>query len=153
MAHGLSKSRLLNFRQCAKRLWLHVYRPGLEEFSDAARMLFQRGFGVGEVARSLYPDGIRIDSDNPAQALAETRRMLQQTPDRPIFEAAFAHDGVLVRADVLVPEGGGYRMFEVKASAKVKPYHRMDCAVQAWVCQQAGLPISRVELAHVDTMP
>ena len=71
-------------------------------------------------------------------------------PDRPLFEAAFAHDGVLVRIDLLVPESGAYRMAEVRASTRVKDYHLTDCAVQTWVCQQSELPLRRVELAHVD---
>lgn len=29
MTHGLSKSKLMAFRQCPKRLWLDVHRPDL----------------------------------------------------------------------------------------------------------------------------
>lgn len=151
MSHGLSKSRLLAFRQCPKRLWLYVYRRGLEEVSEQAAFAFGHGHDVGAVARALQPDGILIEAENLAEALAATRRVMAEQPDRPIFEATFEHDGVLVRADVMVPEPGGYRMTEVKASTRVKDYHLTDCAIQTWVCQQAGIPITRTELAHVDT--
>jgi len=39
---------------------------------------------------------------------------------------------------------------EVKASASLKPEHLQDCAVQAWVHRQAGYPLERIALAHVD---
>ena len=51
----------------------------------------------------------------------------------------------------MTPEPGGYRMTEVKASTRVKDYHLIDCAIQTWVCRQAGIPITRTELAHVDS--
>lgn len=151
MPHGLSKSRLLAYRQCPKRLWLNVYRRELEEVSEQAAFAFGHGRNIGTVARSLQPDGILIETDDLAEALAATRRIMAEQPDRPIFEATFEHAGVLVRADVLTPEPGGYRMTEVKASTRVKDYHLTDCAIQNWVCQQAGIPITRTELAHVDT--
>jgi hypothetical protein len=151
MPHGLSKSRLLAYRQCPKRLWLYVYRRELEEVSEQAAFAFGHGRNIGTVARSLQPDGILIETDDLAEALAATRRIMAEQPDRPIFEATFEHAGVLVRADVLTPEPGGYRMTEVKASTRVKDYHLTDCAIQNWVCQQAGIPITRTELAHVDT--
>ena len=150
MKYGLSKSRLLAFRQCPKRLWLYTHRRDLEEVSEQAAFAFQQGYGVGNAAHSLYPDGIPIDVDDLSRALADTRRVMAEHPDRPIFEAAFEHDGVLMRADLLIPESSGYRMTEVKASTQVKDIHRTDCAVQTWVCRQAGIPINRIELAHVD---
>ena len=111
---------------------------------------FQIGFQVGDVARSLHPDGILIDTPDAAEALALTRKALAEHPDRPLFEAAFQRDGVLVRADLLLPEADGYRLREVKASTRVKDEHREDCAIQAWVIG-AALPLTGVELAHVDT--
>lgn len=151
MACGLSKSRLLAFRQCPKRLWLQVHRPELREVSGETVMAFGHGHTVGAVAQALQPDGILIETDNLSEALAATRRVMTEQPDRAIFEATFEHDGLLIRSDVMTPEPGGYRMTEVKASTRVKDYHLIDCAIQTWVCQQAGIPITRTELAHVDT--
>ena len=150
MTHGLSKSRLQAFRQCPKRLWLTVHRPDLQEVSEETEQRFQIGFQVGDVARSLHPDGILIDTPDAAEALALTQKALAAHPDRPLFEAAFQRDGVLVRADLLLPEADGYRLREVKASTRVKDQHREDCAIQAWVIG-AALPLTGVELAHVDT--
>jgi hypothetical protein len=44
----LSKSKLIAFRQCPKRLWLEVHRPELREDSSGAQAAFQVGYQVGE---------------------------------------------------------------------------------------------------------
>ncbi len=150
--HGLSKSRIAAWKQCPKRLWLQIHKRDLLEVSDVAERSFQIGYEVGEVAQGLFPDGILIgDDDDLTAALATTTAAMAAHPDRPIFEATFQHDGVLVRADLLLPTPSGYRMVEVKSSASVKPYHVDDCAIQAWVLQQNGIALAAIELAHIDT--
>jgi len=149
--HGLSKSRITAWRQCPKRLWLQIYRKDLLEESDEIKRAYQIGNEIGEIAQRLCPNGILIeDQDNLTAAIAATKSALATYPDRPLFEATFQHEGLLVRADVLLPTRRGYRMTEVKSSASVKPYHVDDCAVQAWVLKQNGIRIASVELAHVD---
>jgi hypothetical protein len=150
--HGLSKSRITAWRQCPKRLWLQINRPELLEESDQVERLYQIGNEIGELTQRLCPDGILIeDQNNLAAAIAATKTAMNAYPDRPIFEATFQQDGLLVRADVLLPTRKGYRMTEVKSSTTVKPYHVDDCAVQAWVLKQNNIRIATVELAHVDT--
>lgn len=148
---GLSKSRIISWKQCPKKLWLQINRPELVEDACMNERIFQAGNEVGEVARGLYPGGILIDDEDLGDALESTRNIMSKHPDRPIFEATFQHDGVLVRADLLLPARGGYRVVEVKSSASVKPYQVDDCAIQAWVLREAGIPIRSIELAHIDT--
>ncbi|PPD55090.1 MAG: hypothetical protein CTY12_01920 [Methylotenera sp.] len=150
--HGLSKSRIAAWRQCPKRLWLQIHRPGLLETSTETERGFQIGYEVGETAQSLFPNGILIkDDDNLTAALVSTKAAINAHPDQPIFEATFQHDGVLVRSDLLIPTPDGYCMAEVKSSASVKPYHIDDCAIQAWVLKQNNVELSSIELAHIDT--
>lgn len=147
--HGLSKSRITAWRQCPKRLWLQIHHGELLE--TRTEYAFQVGYEVGEVAQRLYPGGILIeDDDNLTAAIESTRCCMADHPDKPIFEATFQHDGLLVRTDVLLPTPAGYRMMEVKASTRVKPYHVDDCAVQAWVLKKNQIPLASIELAHVD---
>jgi hypothetical protein len=150
--HGLSKSRITEWRQCPKRLWLRVNRPELLKESDQMQRAFQIGHEIGEIAQKLCPDGILIeDQNNLSAAIASTKSALKNHPDRPIFEATFQHEGLLIRADVLIPTCKGYRMTEVKSSTSVKPYHIEDCAVQTWVLKQNKIKLATVELAYVDT--
>jgi hypothetical protein len=156
----LSKSRLMAWRQCPKRLWLDLHRPELRETSAAARAAQDAGRALGAVARRLYdPTGsgreVPVQSLGPAEAVATTQALLGEA--LPVFEAGFSADGVRVFADVLLPvscaAGGrpdGWRMVEVKSSTEVKDSHRDDAAVQARVARRAGLPLAAVAVAHVD---
>jgi len=147
----LSKSKILSGLQCEKRLWLEVHQPELRDESAATQFSFALGHNVGEIAQQLVPNGHLIEWDEGlSHALSETKRMINEKPETPLFEATFRHDGVLIRSDILFKEKDGFRMVEVKASASEKPYHVQDCAVQYWVTQMAGYPVKRIELAHVD---
>lgn len=149
---GLSKSRIIAWKQCPKQLWLQTYQPSLAAISESSKRNFQIGNAVGEVARAVYPSGILIeDVYDLKAALKSTQTALAAHSSQPLFEAAFQHDGVLVRADVMLPGKQGYRMVEVKSSTGLKDYHLNDCAVQTWIVKQNGIPLSSVELAHVDT--
>ena len=146
---GLSKSRILAWKQCPKRLWLQINQPDLANWGDAQSVRMETGNTVGEVARDLWPDGVLIEGDDLKAALADTQSALAS--GKPIFEATFQHEGTLVRVDLLIPTENGYRMAEVKSAASVKPYYLADAAVQAWVSRQNGVALSSIEIAHIDT--
>lgn len=153
---GLSKSRLTAFHQCLKRFWLEVHCPDLRVDSPTSQKAFAIGHSVGDLAQKEHPNGILIGPGNPGDPIdwpkvfAETKEALALSPRRPIFEATCRHDGVLVRADLLIPNGDGWHMAEVKSSSSVKPYHVNDVAVQTWVMREEGVDIRTVELRHVD---
>lgn len=149
--YGLSKSRLLLHRQCPKRLWLKVHHPELEEVDDSNTARFTAGTHVGELAQRLYPDGVLIDGENLSQAIVDTKNLLEGEK-RPIFEATLQAGGLLIRADLLLPDLDGFRMIEVKSSTSVKDYYLTDAAIQSWVAQQAELPLTSVEIAHIDNL-
>ena len=146
---NLSKSKILLHRQCPKRLWLRTFKPELAEEDPSATARFRDGNKVGEVSRLLYPGGVFIDTLNREEALERTTVELE-AGGKPIFEAAFLYDGVLVRADLLVPEESGYRLIEVKSSTTVKDYHLEDIAIQTWVMKQAGLEPKCCRITHVN---
>ena len=148
--YKLSKSKLLAFRQCPKRLWLQTHRPDLADYDDVTTAIMAAGTEVGEVFRTLYPTGVLIDGDDLAEALVKTRDMLQDDLKRPIFEATLEASDVLVRVDMLSPEADGFRLIEVKSSTSVKPYHLDDAAIQTWVAIQAGIPVKQTAIAHLD---
>jgi len=151
MARMLSKSRLIAWRQCPKRLWLQTYRRDLREIDPTAQARFDAGHRVGQIARQLRPGGTLIGHDDDlGLALQETREQLQGTGDRLLFEATLVHGDVLVRADVLERRSGRCQLVEVKSSTAVKPPHVEDVAIQAWVLQGAGLALERTSLAHID---
>jgi CRISPR/Cas system-associated exonuclease Cas4 (RecB family) len=153
----LSKSKILSFRQCPKRLWLEIHRPELQEVSDDTQASFTVGHRVGEVARRLFdPEGtgqlIDAKIEGFDAALARTQELLASS--HPIFEAGFAAAGAIAFADILLPvrkKGKeAWRMIEVKSSTSVKDYHREDAAIQAYVAKAAGVPLSSIAIAHVN---
>lgn len=146
----LSKSKILNHRQCPKRLWLEINQPNLAVTDTKMQARFDVGNQVGALARAFYPDGLMIDAPSRVQQLADTAHALAGSP-RPVFEATFLADDVVVRADLLLPDADGYRMVEVKSSTTVKPYHLDDTAIQYWVARQSGVPVTSVKLACIDT--
>ena len=146
---GLSKSKLVSFVQCPKRLWLQTFRPELADECDAATaMRFEAGNAFGDLARSFYAGGILVDEENLAEAL--TRTEVELGKNVPLFEATFVHENVLVRADVLLPGQRGATLVEVKASTEVKEYQLFDAAIQAWVLAGAGQNLARVQIGHVN---
>lgn len=147
----LSKSKMLSWLQCPRRLWLEVHRPELAEVSDTATAIMASGNLVGEEARRLHPGGILIDSQsNLAAAARQTAGLLSATPRKPLFEATFSHDGMLVRNDILLPEKRAWRLIEVKSSTEVKDYYYQDAAIQAHVLQQAGVKLAGVEIQYIN---
>lgn len=159
-APRLSKSKFLSGLQCHKRLYLEIHQPFLATKPDAAtQAMFEMGTAVGELARSRFPGGVLVTAGyrQSEAALEQTATLIQDLTVPAIFEAAFLHGGVLIRADVLerVPsaegEPGGWRLIEVKSSTRVKDIHLEDLAVQSEVIQGAGLTLVSVGLMHINT--
>jgi hypothetical protein len=153
-----SKSKLMALRQCPKRLWLEVHRPDLREDSAATEASFQIGYQVGDIAQKIYdPEGlgalIDVQNEGFEQAFARSKALLQSA--QPIFEAGFSAGGALAFSDVMLPvQKDGqqvWRMVEVKSATSVKPYHRDDVAVQAFIAQSAGVALESIALAHIDS--
>jgi hypothetical protein len=150
---GLSKSKITMFEQCPKRLWLSLHRRNLAVRDEGAEARFATGHEVGALACALLPDGVMVEAEpDLSAALATTRALLDAGHDKPIFEATLEHDGVLVRIDVLEPNGAGsWHMAEVKSSTKAKDYHVGDLATQLWVARNAGLPVTSAAIRHIDS--
>lgn len=155
---NFSKSKLLAFRQCPKRLWLEIHRPELKTVAEAGDNSLQIGVQVGEVARQVYdPDQrgttVEVEDGNMASAIAESRTLLSSA--QPVFEAALSGGGVIAFADAMLPQvhdgSISWRMVEVKSSTSVKPYHRDDVAVQTYAATEAGVPFHQVAVANIDS--
>lgn len=136
MPHRLTKSRLLSYLQCPRRLWLEVHRPELAMPDPARLARFETGNQVGTIARALY-----------TRAAVETGASIQ-------FEATYLHDDVLVRADVIERPGlfgpSGTRLIEVKSASGVARQHLADCAIQVAVMRGVGDAPGSVAVAHID---
>lgn len=149
---GLSKSKITSFEQCPKRLWLQTHRAELAELDAGAEARFAAGHEVGDAACSLCSGGIMIEAEpDLATALQRTQELTSASAQVPLFEATFAHDGVLVRVDIMEPDGlGGWHVAEVKSSTSRKDYHVADLATQLWVLREAGVQVSSAAIRHLN---
>ena len=151
MKHNLSKSRILSGLQCRKRLYLQIHHPDYAITNINTKARLHAGDVVGNIARQLIPGGIFLDDSYTLRgALEETTRLLTQQNNAVIFEATFSASGLLVRGDILYQKGSEYRLYEVKSSTGVKAYHLNDCAIQSWVMEQAGYPLTEIYLRHIN---
>lgn len=97
-----------------------------------------------------------VKEDNSEELLKRlTRTNALLSKSYPVFEAGFMANGALAFADVLLPtstEGEPHwRMVEVKSSTSVKDYHQDDIAIQSYIVRNAGVALSSVALARIDS--
>lgn len=151
---SLSKTRIQNGRQCQKRLWLDVHQRELAEWGEASQLRLAQGTAFGELAQALLGGGHLVEADytQSREAQAETQRLLARPRARvpQIFEAAFEHQCVRVRVDVLRREPRSDTLIEVKSTTGAKAEHIWDAAIQTWVLRGAGRPVKRVQIGHVN---
>jgi hypothetical protein len=150
----LSKSRFMAGLQCHKRLYLELYAPDLAAETDAATQArFDAGTEVGEVARQRFPGGRLLAQDHKHHAAAEkeTRRLLADPGVPTLYEAAFRHDDVAVRTDILVRQRRGtFDLIEAKSTTGWKEQHVPDLAVQLYVLEGAGVQVGHAYLMHLN---
>ncbi len=152
MTIRLSKSKVIAYRQCPKRLWLEIHRRELRMDDAGSHARFAAGNNVGDIARQQFPNGLLISPDNDlGAALLETKTEVQRKDRRPLFEATFQANDVLVRVDLLLPSERGWDLVEVKSSTSVKDYQLDDAAIQTWVAQGAGIKIASTSVQVLDS--
>jgi len=150
---ALSKTKVLSFLQCPKRLWLEQYSPELEDEDAFDQAAIATGRVVGLKAREVLggAGGHLVSHERGLRAaVAETEALLASGDTTPVFEATFDHDGLTVLVDILDRSGTQPRIIEVKASTSVRDHHLHDCAIQAWTLQQLGIGLSATSVALID---
>ncbi|WP_201495702.1 DUF2779 domain-containing protein [Rubrivivax sp. A210] len=114
----LTKSRFKQALECPTKL----YYTGKPEYLNTAlddsflAALAEGGYQVGALACLMYPGGVEVDDIGHAAQLARTQALLARE-NVTIYEAAFAHDGLFVRVDVLRKTGNSVELIEVKAKS------------------------------------
>ena len=110
------------------------------------------GIEVGIRARLLWPGGVLVDTkyDDYDEAIRRTKALIADPTVPAIFEAALAHDGVLIRVDALehLPDGR-WRLNEVKSSSRIKDEHLEDIALQSYVSVGSGLELADAYLVFI----
>ena len=150
----ISKTKIMNGYQCHKNIYLSVHRKEMiPKVGPELQALFDQGNQVTELARKRYPTGVLVD--NPAfdfvGSLKKTRELLGAQTEY-IFEAAFEYKGCYARADIIAynPLTQRWSVSEVKSTTKVKDEHLDDVGLQVWIMANAGLPIEKISIMHLN---
>jgi CRISPR/Cas system-associated exonuclease Cas4 (RecB family) len=149
----LSKTRFQYAMICRKRAWLDAHRRELGRPPDAAlRLRLADGHRIGRIARELWAGGVLVTepSARHARAAARTSLLLEDASVGAVFEGAFAHDGLRIRADVITRNGSSFELVEVKAASRPREDHVLDLAIQAYVMDGSGVELASASLLHVN---
>lgn len=152
----MSKTSFVQGCQCEKLLWLYKNRYYLREVSEEMQQKFDGGHVIGELAQHFFEGGLDVSPFSAAHYpemqqrfpekasslpykvkanvwLENTRKILLEGTQYPIYEAAFLYENVLAAMDILTFGDGKTVAYEVKASAQAKDVFITDCALQYYV--------------------
>lgn len=146
----LTKSNYLSGLQCPKLLWIEKNDKGrIPKPTEVDQKKFDDGIFIGELATTLFPNGISLADKEFKENLEKTKEQLEKR--LPIFEAGFIIDNLYSRADILLPvEKDKWDIIEVKSATKVKDINLHDVAFQKLVYEKAGLKIRKCFLIHIN---
>ena len=149
---ALSKTSLLKGIQCPKALYLSKNPPPIEIPPDPDQeATFQMGREVGLLARQLFPGGTEVPFSNLSLSdqVSKTTELIDSGANV-IYEGAFVFDDIFIKADILVRSGETWEINEVKMSTSIKDPNYDDAAIQYYVVTNSGLPVSGVNLIHIN---
>ena len=147
----LSKSQYIRGLQCHKSLWLYKHNPDLRDTpNNQTESSFNTGYQVGDLAKELFPNGVEIefDSQNFDGMIQKTKELIADGVEV-IYEAAFKENGIFAMADILVKNGDGWDIYEVKASTGVKEYHINDTSIQ-WYALSNAIKLHHAYVVHIN---
>jgi len=142
-----SKSKYTNFWQCPKITWLDKYKPEEKEIDEGTLGRMANGNTVGDLAMTLFGDFTEVTAfgDDGKLDLSAMKRKTTECIDKGtenICEASFDYNGLYCAVDILRKENGGYAIYEVKSSTKLKYYYLVDVAYQKYVLEKCGINVT-----------
>ena len=149
----LTKTAYLAHTQCHKRFWLEDHQPGLGRAPDPSQQRrLVAGNKVDKLAREQFKNGRLIPYRPQPAEMADLTAQAIAGGAETLFQATFASDDLLIKADILTHTGKGWHLIEVKSTTRYKKVHHLpDIAFQIHVLQQAGLSITQASLMHLNT--
>ena len=143
-----TKTNLMAGLQCPKHLHLMAHHP--EHATQTRTPASITGEVVEEHAQREFPDGVTVNRFGGDDPFEHTQQLISDASVNTIFQAAFTANDVEVFVDVLQRVGAQWDLIEIKASTRVKDHFIDDVSIQAKTASDAGLPINRIKLMHVN---
>jgi hypothetical protein len=149
---GMNKHIYLESRRCLRRGWYARNLPDDGKLGDADQFFVNQGTEIGILAHRLYPDGVLVEWTGLLDTVNQTRRLMEDPSVSVIFEATFHIGGYTTRADVLVRNGDGWRVVEVKSSLfdpEVEDKLIDDVCYTVMVARQCGINVNAASLLQL----
>lgn len=146
----INKEIFLNTLFCPTLGWRIRNGKIDKEFSLGDRFRMEQGREIGELARSLYPEGIFIYRPNLDESAVLTKKMLEKNYNGTFFEATFISGDCVAKSDILVKNGDFIELIEVKSSLNAKEEHIDDMAYTVLIASNTGICPSTVSLLLLD---
>ena len=118
---AISKSKFLEFKSCAKSLWLHLNHPELYEEDPDVQKHIDDGKEVGKYAKKAFPNVFDVTSYKKNGEL-DIAKMIELTNiyslegKETIAEASISFKNLFCSVDLLHLCGNEYEIYEVKAT-------------------------------------
>ena len=145
----LTKSKYILGLECPRHLWITFNQPEkIRKVTLAEEFKFSQGDKVGQLAKTLFSDGIDLPAENYSENLQQTKEAMKK--GKPLFEAGFAFENCFSRADILMPVGKEWDIIEVKSGTEVKDINVHDVSFQKYVYESNGLKIRKCFLMHLN---
>lgn len=114
----LTKSRFKVGAECPTKLYYmdHSEYANANEENTFLESLAEGGFQVGALAKLYFPEGTEVVSIDKSKSVADTKVLLEKKKSI-IFEAAFQHDNLFLRADIIEKDSSSIKLIEVKAKS------------------------------------
>src|SRR3989338_8309008 len=145
----LTKSKYILGLECPRHLWITFNQPEkIRKATLAEEFKFSEGDKVGQLAKTLFSDGIDLPVNNYSENIQKTKEAMKKS--KPIFEAGFAFENCFSRADILVPVEKEWDIIEVKSGTEVKDINVHDVSFQKYVYESNGLKIRKCFLMHLN---
>lgn len=149
MSQVLTKSKYILGLECPRHLWVTFNQPEkIRKATLAEEFKFNEGDKVGQLAKTLFSDGINLPVENYSENLQQTKEAMKK--GKPLFEAGFAFENCFSRADIIVPIGKEWDIIEVKSGTEVKDINVHDISFQKYVYEASGLKIRKCFLMHLN---
>lgn len=149
----LSKSDYILYLKHPAWLWLKKHAKHLlPPIDPSLQARFDEGNAFEPFAEALFRDIVRLGFDDfgSYRTLPERTRGAWRDGARSVAQGRYEAGPLTCISDVVSREGDGFVLTEIKSGTSAKPEHVFDLAFQRIVLEEAGYPVLRCAVAHVN---
>lgn len=149
----LSKSDYILYLKHPAWLWLKKHAKHLLPPVDPAlQARFDEGHAFEPYAESRVPGLVKLGfSDFQSyQSLPARTREAWQGGASAVAQGRYEAGALTCISDIVSHDGEGFVLTEIKSGTSAKAEHAFDLAFQRIVLEEAGFPVKRCEVAHVN---